>query len=326
MAVMLDSLPVLILNPHSRCNCRCAMCDIWKTTNAQEISVEDLKRQLESIERLQVRWVVFSGGEALMHSDLWSLIELLRERQIRITLLSSGPLLGRYAASLVKSVDDVIISLDGPPAIHNSIRGVPGIFEITAVGIAAILERDPNFRITARCTVQRSNFRHLRDTVDAARGLHLNSVSFLAADVDSTAFARPDGWPIEKKAAVGLNFAEIVALESEIEALISRGECRHFVCESPAKLRRIGRHFRAILGEIPPVAPACNAPWNSAVVEADGTVRPCFFQPAIGHLKSGKPLDQILNAPEAIGFRDSLDVATNPICQKCVCSLNWRSQ
>ena len=106
---MLDSLPVLILNPHSRCNCRCAMCDIWKTTNAQEISVEDLKRQLESIERLQVRWVVFSGGAALMHSDLWSLIELLRERQIRITLLSSGPLLGRYAASLVKSVDDVII-------------------------------------------------------------------------------------------------------------------------------------------------------------------------------------------------------------------------
>ena len=64
IAVMLDSLPVLILNPHSRCNCRCAMCDIWKTTEAQEISVHDLKRQLESIERLHVQWVVLSGGEA----------------------------------------------------------------------------------------------------------------------------------------------------------------------------------------------------------------------------------------------------------------------
>jgi len=323
---MLDSLPVLILNPYSRCNCRCAMCDIWKTTQTQEITVEDLKRQLESIERLQVQWVVFSGGEALMHSDLWSLIDLLRERQIRITLLSSGLLLGRYAASLVKSVDDVIISLDGPPEVHNSIRGVPGAFEIMASGIASILERDPNFRISARCTVQRSNFRRLCDTVDAARGLGLNSISFLAADVDSPAFARPDGWPTEKKATISLDSAEIAGLESEIDALISRGECGGFVCESPAKLRRIAHHFRAVLRELPHVAPACNAPWNSAVVEADGTVRPCFFQPAIGHLNSGQRLDQILNAPAAIAFRDSLDVATNPICQKCVCSLNWRSQ
>jgi len=323
--VTLDSLPVLILNPHSRCNCRCTMCDIWKTTKAQEISVEDLKRQLESIKRLHVQWVVFSGGEALMHSDLWSLIDLLRERQIRITLLSSGLLLGRHAASLVKSVDDVIVSLDGPPAIHNSIRGVPGGFEIMAAGIASILEGDPNFRISARCTVQRSNFRYLCDTVDAARALHLNSISFLAADVDSTAFARSDGWSIEKKATVGLDPAEIAGLESEIEALISRGVCGHFVCESPAKLRRIARHFRAVLNEIPGVAPVCNAPWNSAVVEADGAVRPCFFHGPIGNLNSGKPLDQILNGPEAVAFRQSLDVATNAVCQKCVCSLNWRS-
>lgn len=322
----LNSLPVLILNPHSRCNCRCAMCDIWKTTEAQEISVHDLKRQLESIERLQVRWVVLSGGEALMHSDLWSLIDLLRARQIRITLLSSGLLLGRHAAALVKSVNDVIISLDGPRAIHNVIRGVPGAFEITAAGIASILESDANFRISARCTVQRSNFRYLRETVDAARELRLNSISFLAADVDSTAFARPDGWPTEKKAAVGLNCADIAVLESEIEALISRGECGGFVSESPSKLRRISRHFRAVLNEMPAVAPACNAPWKSAVIESDGTVRPCFFHGAIGNLKSGKPLDQILNGPEAVAFRGSLNVATNPICQKCVCSLNWRSQ
>ena len=322
----LNSLPVLILNPHSRCNCRCSMCDIWKTTEAWEISVHDLKRQLESIERLKVQWVVFSGGEALMHSDLWSLIDLLRERQIRITLLSSGLLLGRHAASLVKSVDDVIISIDGPPEVHNSIRGVPGAFEIIAAGIASILERDPNFRISARCTVQRSNFRHLFDTVDAAKELHLKSISFLAADVDSTAFARPNGWPIQKKAAVGLDSGEIAALESEIEALISRDECVGFICESPAKLRRIARHFRAVLKEIPAVAPACNAPWKSAVVEANGAVRPCFFHGPIGNLNSGRPLDQILNSQEAVAFRGSLNVATNAICQKCVCSLNWRPQ
>lgn len=321
---MLETLPVLILNPHSRCNCRCKMCDIWKTTEPREIGVEDLGRQLQSIERLGVRWLVLSGGEPLMHSDLWRLIAPLRDRRIRITLLSSGLLLERHAASLVKSVDDVIISLDGPPEVHDAIRGVPGAFAITAAGIAAILERKPDFRISARCTVQRSNFRHLLDTVDTARQLRLNSVSFLAADIDSAAFARPNGWPIQKKSAITLDSPEIAELEAELEALIARAECGDFVCESPAKLRRIALHFRAVLGEKPPVAPACNAPWNSAVVESDGTVRPCFFHPPIGHLNSGRSLHQILNDPEAVAFRDSLDVATNTICQKCVCSLNWR--
>jgi len=321
---MLDSLPVLILNPHSRCNCRCKMCDIWKTTEARELSLEDLERQLQSIERLQVRWVVLSGGEPLMHSSLWSLIELLRERHIRITLLSSGLLLGRNAASIVKYVDDVIISLDGPGEVHNSIRGVPGAFATLAEGIASIRHRKAGFRISARCTVQRANFRHLCETVDAARQLGLNSISFLAADMESAAFARPNGWPPERTAAVALASADIADLETEVESLIFRAECGNFICESPAKLRRIVHHFRAALGDLAPVAPICNAPWKSTVIEADGTVRPCFFQRPIGHLNSGKPLRQILNDPEAVAFRDSLDVATNAICQKCVCSLNWR--
>ena len=285
---MIATLPVLILNPHSRCNCRCKMCDIWKTTNAQELSAQDLSGQVASLERLQVRWVVLSGGEPLMHSDLPGLIHILRERKIRITLLSSGLLLGRYARFLVESVDDVIISLDGPPFVHDAIRGVPGGFAIASAGVASILELDPSYGISARCTVQRANFRHLCETVETARELGLQSISFLPADVDSVAFARSGGWPADKKAAIALDSTEVADLELEIESLIASGACGDFIRESPAKLRRIAHHFQAVLGERPAVAPACNAPWNSAVVEADGTVRPCFFQRPVGHLRSGR--------------------------------------
>ena len=47
------------------------MCDIWKTDSVQEISAEELERHASDLERLQVEWVVFSGGEPLMHSDLF---------------------------------------------------------------------------------------------------------------------------------------------------------------------------------------------------------------------------------------------------------------
>ena len=93
MSPVLESLPVLILSPHRRCNCRCVMCDIWKTDSAQEMSAAELERHGEDIARLRVEWVVFTGGEPLMHSDLFRLCRFLRERKIRVTILSTGLLL-----------------------------------------------------------------------------------------------------------------------------------------------------------------------------------------------------------------------------------------
>jgi radical SAM protein with 4Fe4S-binding SPASM domain len=57
------------------------------------------------------------------------------------------------------------------------------------------------------------------------------------------------------------------------------------------------------------------------VVEADGAVRPCFFQPALGSLHD-RPLEQLLNSPEARVFRRELDVRRDPVCRRCVCTLN----
>ena len=58
----LIELPVLVLHAHSSCNCRCVMCDIWKTKDSRALQSADLESHLESIRRLGVRWVVLSGG------------------------------------------------------------------------------------------------------------------------------------------------------------------------------------------------------------------------------------------------------------------------
>jgi radical SAM protein with 4Fe4S-binding SPASM domain len=67
----------------------------------------------------------------------------------------------------------------------------------------------------------------------------------------------------------------------------------------------------------PPVT--CNAPWVSVVVEADGMVRPCFFHQPLGSIRL-KSLNDIVRE-DLPAFRRELDVSTNPICQRCVCSL-----
>src|SRR5207244_1596016 len=94
-------LPILILFPHSRCNCRCVMCDIWRATSRDEIATAEVRAWLAEWKALGVSRVVLSGGEALMHSDLWSMCEALRSADIGITILSTGMTLARHATRLV---------------------------------------------------------------------------------------------------------------------------------------------------------------------------------------------------------------------------------
>ena len=322
---VLARLPILILSPHSRCNCRCVMCDIWKVTDAREISAGDLERHAASLDGMGVEWAVFSGGEPLMHSDLFRLCAILRDRGIRVTILSTGLLLEKHAQAITDNVDDVIVSLDGPCEVHDRIRRVPGAFQRLAAGVRSIHALRPGFPISARCTIQRLNHSQLRATVAAARELGLKGISFLAADLTSTAFNRPEGWTSEKQVSVALAPEDLPVLESEIELIVREDQLGGFVAESPAKLRRIAHHFRAHLGLAAPVAPVCNAPWVSVVVEADGIVRPCFFHPPIGKIDDATSLAAVVNSPEAIRFRTNLDVASDYTCSHCVCSLNWRA-
>jgi len=299
------------------------MCDIWKVTDAKEIGASDLERHAASLDGMGVEWAVFSGGEPLMHSDLFRLCAILRDRGIRVTVLSTGLLLEKHAQAIAANVDDVIVSLDGPGEVHDRIRRVPGAFLRLAAGVRSIHALRPGLPVAARCTIQLLNHSQLRATVAAARGLGLNGISFLAADLTSTAFNRPEGWTSERQLSVALAPGDLAALESEIETIVSQNECGGFVAESPAKLRRIVHYFRAHLGLADPAAPVCNAPWVSVAVEADGTVRPCFFHPPIGRIDAVTSLMNVVNGDEAVRFRAGLDVASDPTCRRCVCSLNW---
>ncbi len=321
----IHSLPMLVLMPHSRCNCRCVMCDIWQANaNKQELSREDIERQMGSFRNLHVQRVVLSGGEALMHQNLWTLCELLREMSIEITLLSTGLLLKKFAADVVKWCDEVIVSIDGSREIHDSIRRVPRAFDRLAEGIAALREQRPSYPVSARCVLQRHNFRDLPNIVEAAHEIGLNRISFMSVDVSSTAFNRPEPWQEPRVAEVALDRDETAEFSRIVEDTIQRFapdfESR-FISESPEKLRRLPSYYAALngLGEFPTTV--CNAPWVSSVVEADGTVRPCFFHASMGNIRENT-LEEILNAPSAVEFRRTLDVTTNPICKTCVCTLS----
>jgi MoaA/NifB/PqqE/SkfB family radical SAM enzyme len=322
-AHQIHSLPVVVIFPHNQCNCRCVMCDIWRIRQAKEITPADLEQHLDSFRKLGVRWVVFSGGEPQLNEKWSYLARMLRSAGCRVTLLTAGLLLESEAHAVADSVDDVIVSLDGPPSVHNNIRRIENAFEQLARGVSALRHVRPDILIGARCTVQKANHRSLRSVVRSAKQIGLSSISFLAADLTSSAFNRPKGWLPDRADRVALTPAEIDALESEIERLIDEQHTdlkSSFVVENAQKLRRIVQHFRVHAHQTEPVAPRCNAPWVSTVIEASGDVRPCFFHPVMGNIYR-QPLAEIVNSPQAQQFRATLDVANNEVCRRCVCSL-----
>ncbi len=319
------TMPIIILMPHSRCNCRCVMCDIWKgNNNVQQLEESDVEKLLNSLITLKTKLVVMSGGEALMHPNFFRLCDILRSYKIKITILSTGLLLKKYANEIIAKTNEVIVSLDGSKEVHDKIRNIPEAFNKLKDGVAEIKNLNKEYRVTARCVVQKANFKDLPNIVDAAKDIGLDQISFLNADVSTDAFNRPNLWEDDKVKEVRLSRDEVDQFKEVIENLInthSQDFKIGFIAESPEKLRRFYNYYAAFHGLCNFPTVTCNAPWVSAVIEADGSVRPCFFHAKIGNIRDSS-LTESLNSSRSISFRKNLDTSTNPICKKCVCSLN----
>ncbi len=321
----ISALPLVILMPHSACNCRCVMCDIWKgNRNLKQLNLDDISGLLKTLRGFGTQQVLMSGGEALLNPQFFQFCELLKKQGIKISLLSTGLSMEQHAQKLSELVDDIVVSIDGDEALHDTIRNIPGAFKKMKQGIAALRLIDPTFPITGRCVIHKLNFRQWHKIIDSAIELGLDQISFLPADVSSNAFNRETAWDSDRQADVQIAENELPGLDLMIEYLekeyASLFEDR-FIAESPEKIKKIAAYYGALHGQGSFPYKKCNAPWVSVVIEADGKVRPCFFHKEIGNIHKD-PLDIILNGEEAMRFRKELDMDKNVTCSKCVCYLN----
>ena len=322
---VITHLPVVVLFPHNRCNCRCVMCDIWRIKQTRQIETADLIPHLESFRKLGTRWIALSGGEALLHDNLRGLLELLRGEGMRITLLSTGLLLADNAALVTELVDDVIVSLDGPHETHNAIRRVRDAYERMAEGISALRALRSDMPISARSTVQKNNFRELPKTVDAARELGLNSISFLAVDATSKAFNREDVWDEDEQARVMLTADEVVEPSKLLDGMsvdYAEDFRSGFIQESPEKMRadcealsQYARRDRGCGSEV-----QCAVGFRSGGEQRNSAA--LFL--SCGDWEYPRAASrEIVNGESALRFRACLDMEKNAICRRCVCSLYY---
>jgi MoaA/NifB/PqqE/SkfB family radical SAM enzyme len=296
-----------------------------------ELSLEERLAVVEEAIGSGVARALLTGGEPLVSPQLWPIARRLHEAGVRVLLATNGMLLGAYAAEVGGLFDEVYVSLDGASAsTHDGVRGVAA-FERLAAGIARLRGTAPRLRVVARSTLHAANVAEFEAIVAAARRLGVHHVSFLPVDASSEAFG---GEPAARLCLVPA-VDQVRAFESAIDRMAGEGSLADgFVLEDAAALRRIARHLAASAGSGRFRRPACDAPWWSSVVEADGSVRPCFFHAPVGDARHG-----LAALRSSSAYRTALAhvAAPNPTCTRCVCpkkkqpapgwasALTWRS-
>lgn len=148
----------------ARCNQSCGYCGIWKQ-GIPEISTSDAIRLLEDLRRLGTCWVSFTGGEPLLRDDLGELIAYAKAKKFYVSVSSNGALVPRKIGQL-KAVDDLKLSLDGSPDVHNKLRA-EGSYDKVITAIQCCQEN--GVKPSLQCVLSAQNLDSIDHVLEIAR-------------------------------------------------------------------------------------------------------------------------------------------------------------
>ncbi len=119
-----------------RCDCRCEVCWIWKKPKGPEPTPADVARFLRGAP--SIRWLNLTGGEVFLRDDVEAVAEAALAAQPRLAILDF-PTTGQRTERIVPAVARiarlgiprffVTVSVEGPPALHDRLRGRAGAFD-----------------------------------------------------------------------------------------------------------------------------------------------------------------------------------------------------
>jgi Fe-coproporphyrin III synthase len=318
------ALPVVILYVTEECNFRCITCSYRKALPG-ELSLAEIQQLAASLQCFGLKHIAFSGGEPLMRHDFPSICKAFHHNGVKETLLTNGLLLEKRFSEISPYLTEIIVSLDGADrATHDDIRGVTAFDRIVA-GIRKVARESPRIQVSLRTVVQKKNFRQLPAIVALGHSLGAGHVSFLAPDMATDAFGRTSGKEAgDRLSSVMLGPAEVRELRSVLEemSVMHAEEYRTgFIAQSPEAMAHILAYFAASQGLAPFPPVSCNAPMVSAVITSTGAMKPCFFLPEMGSVRSSD-LGMIANSPSAIATRKAVKACTPDTCRRCVCTLH----
>jgi MoaA/NifB/PqqE/SkfB family radical SAM enzyme len=282
---------VFQININSRCNARCNICNIWKTEDKTEISLEKLEEVFSDHVFQSIEYIILSGGEPTLRSNLLEVVELIllkmpNLRKISIPTTGLWPERSiEYFSAIAKSCQkhrvflSIGVSLDGVDNMYELTRGITGGYEKVLDTITALNELSSEFEFNIG----------IGTTISAINVYDVYNLT-----------------EVSEKLNVGINFAFAALSESYFNNL-NLTENIKYTPESKVFLKR----FIKERIEKSPLLSEMSFYYEKALEMMDGAKRtlPCLFQDQGLVLDSTGDLHYCINS-QAIGniYNDSTSI------------------
>lgn len=325
-------LSELTLLPTFRCNMRCPMCPEWgekgvflgkeRELAGAELPPSAWEEVLSQAARLRPNLIVFGGGELFLYRG-WERLAR-RAKQIGHTLLiTNGTYLEASADAVAQCFDFVHVSVDGPEAVHDRIRG-EGAYRKAMQGIEALARKRRRGRplIKIACTLVPGQMQGLQTWIEELGALPVNQVilqhlMFVTSDQLAAleTLAAKVVFDREFWAGYRLTTGDPKELVAQIEAMNGRRPGR-VIFHPELTGEELTRFYRGEGGVPRGYRRFCLAPWLQAIVLADGEVWLCPGYP-VGNVRQA-PLSTILRGEQAGRLRRAVrEGFPFPVCRSC---------
>jgi radical SAM protein with 4Fe4S-binding SPASM domain len=253
-----------------RCNLRCRHCYQGRR-RPEEMTPEEVKQEIDGATEMFQAWekehgilvspsIHFTGGEPFLYKGLWDVIAYSKQKGYGVALMTNGCLIKREEAqrALDLKISDIQVSLEGPPDLHDSIRG-KGSFAAAAKGVEQLVA--VGNRVSANVTLSRLNVDTVDQTVEIARGMGFYGIGFSRMVPCGRGKGLLDSLltPQELKSA----YQRIISLSSPSFEVVSGDPLAGTLFETNTPS---GRNL---------TLSGCSAGFSGVTIASDGAVMPC---------------------------------------------------
>lgn len=259
-------------NVTKRCNLLCPHCYIDSTRRIEpddtELSSEEARLVIDELSYINDRlMLVLSGGEPLLRSDIFDLIEYASQGGFITVLGTNGILLTKETVTLLKEagLKGVGVSIDSVnPEGHDRFRGFDGAWDLSVSGLRYAREAALETQIDV--TLTDKNYQEIDRFIEFGAGLGVKAINFFFLICTGRAM-RTDISTANYESALR-HVARRVLKEKR---LMVRARCAPHI-------------YRILYDEgysIPPGTRGCLAGRSYMRIDPQGNVTPCPYMPLV---------------------------------------------
>ena len=269
-----QSLNQITIEINKKCFNECVHCSAYVSGDDVKkiLSFEKIKEIIDSFVILGGEEINISGGEPLLHPNIFEILSYAKSQKIRVNLFTCGIYSNNFSKQLIEkvvkkieksSVDELMITLHASyEEMHDQITKIEGTFNQTISFIKELLRRNQN--VSIHFVPMQINSEDIEEVIDFLINLKVEKLQILRFIPQGRGLENRDWLSLKKDAFLHL-LKKSLKFSDNKEIQINLGH--------PSD-------FRFLLNSIIQPKP-CTAGTEQCMIDVNGNVIPC---PAFGDL------------------------------------------